>query len=417
MPKSRNSKRLTDRIVERLAIEPQRYEVFDSLLPALVLRVGSSGAKSWTVVVRVNGRNARIGLGRFPGMNVATARERAQEMVDLAQNGIDPRDARRETEQAEIAASNRTVAAAVEQFVERHASTLRTGAAYRRRLRKDLVSMLGDKPIADVTMRDLKAVTAAVKKRGETAAVHTHAIIGSMWAWCLQHGPTELDEPYLTHNLMRDVPRPAKLKSRERVFSDAELQAMWRASGTLPAPYLAAVRILMLTGQRRGETSDALRWEWIDWEAEGGPVWRIPTEHNKSSREHLVPLSRAVVRILEDLGVRDRGRVLVGLQGGAVVPWDAIRQQLDAALAEAGTPVDDWGFHDFRRTARTGFARLRVPMEVAEKILNHSVGGRGGALVQVYDRFDYLDQRREALDAWAREVMRIVGPELRVVNG
>ena len=82
---------------------------------------------------------------------------------------------------------------------------------------------------------------------------------------------------------------------------------------------------------------------------------------------------------------------------------------VEIAAKERGEPVsiDHWTFHDLRRTAATGMARLGIPVRVTEAVLNH-VSGTGGGIVAVYQRHDFADEKRSALDAWSRMVLQLV---------
>lgn len=147
-----------------------------------------------------------------------------------------------------------------------------------------------------------------------------------------------------------------------------------------------------------------------------GDVWNMAPERTKNGRAHAVPLSDAARRVLASVErVESRAGYIYTTTGQSPVSGyhkgrNHIAQRMaEIASEEAGEPVEipHWTFHDLRRTAATGMARLGIPVRVTEAVLNH-VSGTGGGIVAVYQRHDYADEKRAALDAWARLVADLV---------
>jgi integrase len=206
-------------------------------------------------------------------------------------------------------------------------------------------------------------------------------------------------------------------------LSDDEIGEIWRAAGKVAAPYGAIVRLLILTGQRRGEVAGMNRGELADDLA----TWTMPGERTKNGAPHMVPLSAPARDLLRALlpedgdarreieGRRTKGMLaLPGALGTPFAGWSKAKAALDkavadarAAVANAGTsptPVVPWNVHDLRRTVATGLQRLGVRLEVTEAVLNHISGSRGG-IAGVYQRHDWAGEKRVALDAWAAHVL------------
>ena len=185
---------------------------------------------------------------------------------------------------------------------------------------------------------------------------------------------------------------------------------VWRAAEALGYPFGPAVRLLALTGQRRAEVLEAT---WDEFDLTAG-LWRIPRERAKNNREHAVPLSGTAVALLESLP-RLSGSPFLFTTTGAT-PVSAVskaKTRLDALIAEAndGRPLPDWRFHDLRRTFVSGWAKLRIRSEVVESAINHiseSFGGVRG----VYNRYEYEDERREAMEAWAKHIVGLLAPNV-----
>ncbi len=200
--------------------------------------------------------------------------------------------------------------------------------------------------------------------------------------------------------LVRGMAR-AGARERTRVLDDCELRSVWTATAD-GAPFSRLVRVLLLTGQRRGEVAGMI-WSELDL---AGRLWTIPEARFKSGQAHMVPLSEPVLELLwvEPWGSASPrpGRYLFGTTGG-LRPLSGFGKPLVRLHARSRTR--GWRLHDLRRTVRTRMAALRVPHAVAELVLGH--GKRG--LARVYDQYSYLPEMREALERWSQELARIVG--------
>jgi integrase len=223
------------------------------------------------------------------------------------------------------------------------------------------------------------------------------------------------------------LPIDKSIAKRERVLSDQEIAEIWRAAGDAASPYGMIIRLLILTGQRRGEVA-GMAWSEI---SEDMATWILPSERTKNGVAHTVPLSvpardllrallpsdaNAAKRVLNDL--RATGAlVLPGAVGTPFAGWSKAKHALDKAIIEARAkaaaasaspaPLIPWSVHDLRRSLATGLQRLCVRLEVTEAVLNHISGSRGG-IAGVYQRHDWAAEKRGALDSWAAHVVSIV---------
>jgi integrase len=161
------------------------------------------------------------------------------------------------------------------------------------------------------------------------------------------------------------------------------------------------VQLLILTGQRRAEVA-GMRWNEFDLNA---GIWTIPPARSKNHRQHEVPLVPGAVEILRSLP-RFEGSEFV-LSAGNTPPsgFSRCKARLDRAIAKAngGQPFPPWVVHDIRRSVASGMARLGINLPVVEKVLNHLSGSFGG-IVGVYQRHSFEEEKRQALEAWARHV-------------
>jgi integrase len=162
-------------------------------------------------------------------------------------------------------------------------------------------------------------------------------------------------------------------------------------------PYGGIVEFLALTGQRREEVA-GLRWDELDL---GRRVWTIPKSRTKNAKAHMVHLSTQALAVLTR--TETKGPLVFTLQGSKrFQDFTHAKRRLDHLSG-----VTAWRLHDLRRTCVSGMARLGIAPHIADKILNHQSGTLSG-LAAVYQRHDFLAERRAALDEWGAHVDRIL---------
>ena len=393
-----------------------QVEYFDKTHPALAVRVTAKGTKSFTYAYRHTGEQRRDTLGRFVenpdpaiqqtlidqkiwgrkcAISLATARRLAEHISDLVSTGKDPRDERdkavaanEEEAQSEKAArsAKHSYASCVEDFIQIYAIAKKGNRRWRDQ-RRNLLNANKEwhgRPVASISLQDVNDVLDALMVAGKcTMANRTYSALNTFFRWL--YGRDLIPE-----NPMLRVQRPFDgEKARERVWSDGELKAIWSAADELDyfaGPYL---RLLLLLGQRRSEVA-GMRWDELDLDA---ATWKLPKERNKSGRDHTFPLPPPAVRILK--GVRRvrgnpfvfPGRGTLDGESGPMTMGTKVRNRIKKASG-----VEDFTFHDARRTFRTGLDKLQVPPHVKDECLNHARRGVGD---RHYSQYDYLDEQRE----------------------
>ena len=209
--------------------------------------------------------------------------------------------------------------------------------------------------------------------------------------------------------------------SRQRALTNLELATLWRVSQRHRYPFRQVYQLLMLTGLRLAEVSEA-RWSEFDLKDR---VWTIPAKRmkgtNDKARPHAVPLTDDMIEILKSLPRHNGGDCLFSFSFGErpAIVADKIKEDIDARMLRAlralarlqgedptRVGLEGWVNHDIRRTVRTGLARLRVDSDVAEAVLAHAKPGIG----KTYNVYDYLDEKREALTLWATRLCEITSP-------
>jgi integrase len=410
--------RLTKLAVEKIAPPPSgRVIHWDRILPGFGLRVTTKGAKSWVAMYRVSGKTVMETLGtlaRIP--SVEDARQAARASMQKAAAGDNPVIEKR-VEAARSAAS--TVKASVDRYLAHCDRTLKakTAAEWRRIFEHDVLPRWGERAIAEITKADVlglvdkKAGTRERKRRGapEGAAVQAGKMLTRLRTFFGWAAANDL----VTADPTAGVRKPAKEAQRDRVLADAEIDAFWTATHSMGNPFGHLFRLMLLTAQRESEVA-GICWSELD-DTEAPVMWTIPASRAKNGKPHIVRLSplaaetiAAVPRIEEqDLLFSGTGKTPVSGFSGAKERLD--RRMLDALRTkDEKAKLAPWTLHDLRRTATTGMARLGIAPHVADKVLNHTAGTIRG-VAAVYNRFEYLDERAAALEAWSRYIEALIG--------
>jgi integrase len=337
-------------------------------------------------MLRVNGRQQRRTIGRYPNLSLASARAAALDMLRGAADGVDPR------EPAAVPAATLTYAELVDAYVERH---LKPNARSWRDIRSSLLHpafrTLRTRAAAGITRGEIATLIDAVVAEGKgQAAVNLLRRLKMLFNWAAERD-------LLPANPCERIRPPVRVVERDRVLSDSEIVAVWQACDQLPPPWCQMIRTLMLTGQRRSEVA-TMRWSEVE-----GATWVIPREKVKKDRPHAVPLSATAAATLATLPRWGHGAYVFTTTGGASASSNFAKTK--RLLGEV-SGVSDWRIHDIRRTVRSKLAELGVPRDVARKVLNHE----DGKVDRIYNRHEYLAEKREALERWEDRLLAIVAP-------
>ena len=393
--------KLTIKKIESLKPGKTAKEYADGHIPGLYFELRPSGKASWVLRYRHGGKTRKLLIGPYPGIGLAKARDLASkrrgEIADKRDPAAEKRDAK---VVARIPTDHLLVERVVEQFVERYCkTTLRTWGETKRLLNKEIVGRWRGRHLAEIGATDVITMLDDVVDRGSPiAANRTLAAFRRMCRWAV-------GRKLIAVSPCAGIEAPSPERSRDRVLTNDELRAVWQASESLGWPFQPIVRLLLLTGQRRDEIA-SMRWSEIDFATK---TWTIPKERCKNDQTHVVPLSPQSVAILEGLPHLVGKSDLVFTSNGttSVSGFSKAKARLDALML-ADTPA--WVIHDLRRSFASGCAKLGIGIHVVEKCLNHTSGSFGG-IVKVYQKHDFADEKRAALEAWGRFVDQLTSCE------
>jgi integrase len=345
-----------------------RTDFFDETISGLALRVTESGHRSWSFHFTSprNGKRARLTIGTYPGTTLAGARGKAMDARGHVERGQDPRitlDGR--------GAAEMTVAGLVEAYLaDPDKAARRSNAESARRLRKNVVPLIGTVRVVDVRRRDVRKVTETILRRGKPVeAARVFEDVRGMLRWAVEAEFLDVDP-------IAGMPKPGGGMPRNRVLSDEEIATLWNGLGAALARSILCqriIRICLVTAQRVGEVAGISRQE-VDWSAR---EWRLPGARTKNGHAHIVPLSGFAIELLKEAFADADGlRFAFPCGDGPLTPHAVARTILRANEVSDERPlgrfgVASWSAHDLRRTALTGMARLGIPPIVLGHVANH----------------------------------------------
>ena len=426
------------------SVSGETYDVMDSVVPGFGVRVSETRRTTFVLLTRYPGSSnpTRRALGLYGALTLEQARKKARNWLEDIRRGVDPRDTEERQRQAEQRKRANTFAHVVEDFINLAVigpnpdkPKMRQGAKVARELRTFFVPLWGGKPISDISREQVTRAIKLIVSSGGFGMLHAHGIkatpkydrgpsgpapaaarnllafLKSFFNWAVEQGEYGLEQ-----SPCRDIKTTSLVgtkHTRQRVLTDLELAALWRVTKRERYPFQQVHQLLILTGLRLNE---------VDLKDK---VWTIPASRMKGTdakaKAHLVPLTNDMIAILDTLPRFNGGDCLFSLSLGErpAKVGDNIKKPIDAkmlrslqALARlrcedpARVKIEDWTNHDIRRTLRTNLARLRVDSDTAEAVLAHAKGG----IIGVYNTYNLLDEKREALTLWGARLREITSP-------
>jgi len=262
----------------------------------------------------------------------------------------------------------------------------------------------GSEPIGTITKARLTRYFDSIE--GTASRRNAFAYARILWGWVE-------DAEIISSNPFDNLRAPPLPAARDRFLDDEELKLFWLATRKLSYPYGPLYRLLALTGQRESEVRE-MSWQEL---SKTDRQWTIPGSRTKNNSPHIVPLTDLMVEELNALASGKtwpkRGYVFTVSNKKPVAGLSKAKARLDGFIAELleDDEIEPWRNHDLRRTLATGFQKLGVRFEVTEAVLNHISGAKGG-VAGIYQRHDWKDEKRAALNAWSEHIGGLVRPKV-----
>jgi integrase len=363
----------TDLSIRALKSDAQT-DYWDTKTRGFGIRVGKH-----TKTFMVKRDNRRINVGRYPDLSLADARKEALKVIA-------------EVEPPARVKSSPKFSEAVKEFIEQHYADKRPRVKVeaKRLLEKHFVPSFGPSVLTSITDGEIGRELAALSKT-PSEQLHAFRIVRTFLRWC-----TRPPRRYLKHSPLEGYEAPSQDRKGKRVLNDQELAKVWEASTSVNG---AMVRLLILWGARNGEVA-RIRRSWIE-----NDVLTIPGEFTKNHRDHAIPLCPMAIAILKSLpntgdyyfpGHYD---VETHFQDGS---WGKLKREVDKLSGVRG-----WQMRDIRRTFRSTMPKIGIPRDLAERLVNH-VSGTRNELDEIYDRYEYLDEKRAALAKWEARLAGLI---------
>lgn len=372
-------------------------------VPGLLLQVTPSGAKSWIYRAVVGTKRRNIGLGGYPAVSLAKAREKAQEMRELIQQGVDPveqkKEARRELIRQQLATM--TFKDAAEQYIKKKAKDFkndRQREQWQSTIDNYVNPIIGRTPVREIELPHIKAVLDPIWEQVTETASRVRGRIENILGWAAVHGYRSEENPARWKGFLDKVyPSPAKLK-KVKHFEAVSVEAMPQFMQELKqrsGDSAKALEFLILTASRTNEVIGDKRldkvgitWAEIDLNKK---VWTVPADKMKSGKAHRVPLSDRAIAILNELPRKADDQPIFSSTNNAI-PSD---NYLRSVLKRMGVDATVHGFRSvFKDWCREHTAYAD---EVSELALAHV---NSDATRAAYARSELIDKRRLLMADW-----------------
>ena len=413
MPRQRMTKRAID------AIKPASGPVFlwDAELPGFGVKVTPAGKQVFILQYRMGGRGSKtkrytIGAHGAP-WTLAQADKEARRLLLLVGQGGSPADDRQQARLDAIDLNFNTMADTylAECVKVEHPKSY---DFVERSLRLHVRPTLKGRALPDIQDADLSIIVSKIPAKSRALRRNVFAVTRAMFSWFK-------DQRFIKANPFADMKAPAKPKSRNRVLDDSDIKTVWQGMAELAHPFGTWAQMLLLLGQRRTEIAST---DWRELRRKQRE-WEIPSAKTKNGEPHIVPLSDFTLEMFDDLAGGDvwpkRGLVFTTTGKTPISGFSKAKINIDvkiteaiaaAAEAECVEPhvIQAWRYHDLRRTMATTMQRLRIAPVVIEACENRLAGESKKGSAEVYQRYNYIDEKRDAMQKWG-EHLRIVVSE------
>jgi integrase len=376
----------------------------------LLLQLTPRNGRSWLLRSKIGDRRRHIGLGGYPDVTLAQARQRAREARDLIWQGTDPVEHRKASRAALVTAQRRGLMFddAMERYLEnklQEFDNVKHRKQWRATLDKYAVPALGKMLVADIDVSDVKRMLGPIWLTKTETASRLRGRVEAVLAWATVAGHRSGDNPARWKgNLDAILPKPSKLvKVRHHPALALGDVANWFSDVQNREGFATrALEFMALVAARSGEVRGAV-WSEIDFTND---VWIIPSERMKTRTEHRVPLTKEAVDLLERLDRFAGADFVFPAQRGGMLSdaaLSACMKRIHAANPQryldrqSGRPAVP---HGLRSTFRDWAAeRTEYPRDMAEIALAHTVGSE---VERAYRRSDMVEKRRAMMAAWGR---------------
>ena len=387
--------------------------LWDDLRAGFGVKCTPAGKKVFLLQYRMAGRGSptrRYTIGAYGPWTVDKAEREASRLLLLIDQGTDPASDKQERKRQSVDLLFEKV---VEEYLTRYVKPV-TPKSYEFAesiFRLHITPTMKGKALPAITKAELLGMLNKLPVSGLALRRNVFSVVRAFFRW-------SKGENYISINPVADMNAPPAVESRDRVLSVDEIKLVWRGMSATPYPFGPWQRLLLILGQRRNETAG------LDW-AELNRLareWIVPGRRTKNGQTHIVPLSDLAIETIDTIAGSDnwpkRGPVFSTRKDTSISGFSKAKRLLDDKIADiiaedataAGDEphiMEDWRLHDLRRSAATHMQAQRIPSDWIEAVQNRLSGGSRKGSANVYQRYNYQDEKREALQRWG-EYLRLV---------
>jgi len=390
---------LSDKAIRAARPGPKARRLFDG--GGLYVEISPNGGKWWRLKYRFAGKEKRLSLGIYPRVPLKEARNRRDEAKRLLGNGVDPSEQRKASKTASAERVGNSFEAIAREWFSSFSKNWVKGHADKvlLRLERNIFPRLGDRPIAEITSRELLAVLKKIEERGTIETAHrTKQNCSQVFRYAVATGRGERD-PTVE---LRGALTPVKERHHPSITDPKAIGALLRAIDGHDGSTVTncALKLAYLTFVRPGELRRA---EWPEFDLDKAE-WRIPAERMKMREQHIVPLSKQAVAILEKELHPITGRWTYVFPGARTKGRPMSENTINAALRRLGYTKDQMTGHGFRSMASTLLNEQGWGRDAIERQLAHAERDNVRA---AYNFAEHLPERRKMMQAWADYLERL----------
>ncbi|MEX2437719.1 MAG: tyrosine-type recombinase/integrase [Candidatus Babeliales bacterium] len=386
---------LTDPFIKNYPNPVKRIRVYDTKVTGLVLVITPTGKKSFEYRYYFNQLNRGITIGSYPKWSLSKAREKAKSLHRTVSDGFDPSEQKRQRKSKVRA---KTFGDIIERYRLIHLPEKKksTREDYSNRIRNFIEPKFKNCDLESITRAEVFEFLEDIKIKRPVHAQRIQAILSGIFNFAKDRGYIK-DNPAQKIKLI--VPKDYE---RDRRFTNKEIIALWNAFNLQAEPVQSLFKMLLVCGQRSGETK-LMKWNCIN-----NGIWTVSKEDTKANRANYVPLPSLAQDILKDLKpLTGKSQFVFQSDRMKDTPVQYIQHASKRIKKLSG--VLDFRPHDLRRTLASGMAELGTPEQVLSRILNHS--SSGNSVTKVYDRYDYMSEKTQAMNRWCHHLVQIINGE------
>ena len=382
---------LTVTEINNAKAKDKTYRLFDGV--GMYLEVSPKGGKWWRLKYRINGKEKRVSLGVYPKVSLKEAREKRTDAKRLLADGIDPSEYRKANKFRNLEEAKNSFESVAREWYLKYLHTWAESHSSRfiRGLEKDVFPWVGKKPIASITPPDLLSVIQRIEKRGAIETAHrTLGKCGQILRYAIATGRADRD---ISQDLRGALP-PVKRKHLAAITDPKKVGVMLKLTDNYKGTLIVhcALRLSPLVFVRPGELRHA-KWEDFDFDKSEWHYFVVKTQTN-----HIVPLSRQAIEILEELRpLTGRGEYV--FPGARSIKRPMSNNAILSAMRTMGIKKEEMSGHGFRAMARTILDEvLGFRPDFIEHQLAHAVRDPNG---RAYNRTAHLPERKKMMQDWA----------------